>query len=82
MSIDSAGSVFHQQAFKMDAVDTTGCGDVFHGGYIYGLLQNWEIKQTVRFAAACAALKTRALGGRTAIPDLPEVEIFLRAHAD
>jgi ribokinase len=62
----------------MDVVDTTGCGDVFHGGYIYGLLQGWDIRQTVRFAAACAALKTRAIGGRTAIPDLPEVEAFLR----
>jgi len=79
-SMDSVGSVFHQQAFNMDVVDTTGCGDVFHGGYIYGLLQNWGINRIVRFASACAALKTRALGGRTAIPDLPEVETFLRAH--
>ncbi|MEN8686907.1 MAG: PfkB family carbohydrate kinase [Desulfuromonadales bacterium] len=78
MSIDKTGSVFYQQAFAIDVVDTTGCGDVFHGGYIYGLLQGWEIRQTVRFAAACAALKTRALGGRTAIPDLPSVEAFLR----
>ena len=82
VSIGPAGSVFHQPAFKMDAVDTTGCGDVFHGGYIYGLLQGWEIRQTVRFAAACAALKTRAIGGRTAIPDLPEVEAFLRTRGD
>jgi ribokinase len=82
VSIGPAGSVFHQPAFKMDVVDTTGCGDVFHGGYIYGLLQGWEIRQTVRFAAACAALKTRAIGGRTAIPDLPEVEAFLRTRGD
>ena len=80
VSTDSTGSVFYQQAFKMDAVDTTGCGDVFHGGYIYGLLQGWQLQQTVRFATACAALKTRALGGRTAIPDLPEVEAFLQSR--
>ncbi|NIP48526.1 MAG: sugar kinase, partial [Gammaproteobacteria bacterium] len=60
--------IFHQPAFDVDAVDTTGCGDVFHGGYIYGLLQAWSLPQRVRFAAACAALKTRALGGRSAIP--------------
>ena len=82
VSIDNTGSVFDQQAFEMDVVDTTGCGDVFHGGYIYGLLQGWEIRQTIRFATACAALKTRALGGRTAIPDLPEVEAFLRTRSD
>jgi ribokinase len=68
---------FLQPAFDVEAIDTTGCGDVFHGGYIYGLLQSWPIKETVRFAAACAALKTRALGGRTAIPSLQEVEHFL-----
>lgn len=64
-------------AFDVDAVDTTGCGDVFHGGYIYGVLQNWPIGKRVRFAAACAALKTRSIGGRTAIPDIQEVEKFL-----
>ena len=69
-------------SFEVNVVDTTGCGDVFHGGYIYGLLQGWDIRQTVRFAAACAALKTCALGGRTAIPGLPEVEAFLRSHEE
>ncbi len=82
VSIDNTGAVFYQKAFVMDVVDTTGCGDVFHGGYIYGLLQGWDIRQTVRFAAACAALKTRALGGRTAIADLPEVEALLRTRSD
>jgi len=82
VSIDNTGAVFYQKAFVMDVVDTTGCGDVFHGGYIYGLLQGWEIRQTVRFAAACAALKSCALGGRTAIPDLPAVEALLRSRSD
>lgn len=77
LSIGSGEALFRQPAFAVDAVDTTGCGDVFHGGYIYGLLQGWPLPQTVRFAAACAAIKTRALGGRTAIPRLQEVEKFL-----
>jgi len=64
---------FSQPAFRVDPVDTTGCGDVFHGGYIYGLLQQWSLPRTVRFAAACAALKTRQLGGRSAIPSLRDV---------
>ena len=74
------GSHFAMPAFPVLAVDTTGCGDVFHGGYIYGLLQDWSLPETVRFAAACAALKTRALGGRTAIPNRTEVETFLAEH--
>jgi ribokinase len=76
------GRLFSQPAFPIDIVDTTGCGDVFHGGYLYGLLQAWPLRQTLRFAAACAALKTRALGGRTAIPVLQEVNTFLQRHKE
>ena len=82
LSVGADGQIFRQSAFMVDAVDTTGCGDVFHGGYIFGLLQDWPLSQTVRFAAACAALKTRALGGRTAIPLLHEVESLLCARTD
>jgi sulfofructose kinase len=78
---DHRGATYRQSAFAIPAVDTTGCGDVYHGGYIYGLLQGWPLAQTVRFAAACAALKTRALGGRTAIPELSEVRELLLAQA-
>lgn len=82
LSMNTDGQIFRQPAFAVDTVDTTGCGDVFHGGYIYGLLQNWSLPGTVRFAAACAALKTRSLGGRTAIPALHEVKSLLRTQAD
>ncbi|WP_083552724.1 PfkB family carbohydrate kinase [Syntrophotalea acetylenivorans] len=71
------GESFHLPAFSVKSVDTTGCGDVFHGGYLFGLLQNWSLLRTVRFSAACAAIKSTALGGRTAIPTLLAVEDFL-----
>jgi sulfofructose kinase len=69
-------------SFVVDAVDTTGAGDVFHGGYIYGLLQGWEIRDTVAFASALAAMKCRKMGGRAGIPVLDEVRAFLeeRGH--
>lgn len=82
LSVERGGNLFSQPAFAVEAVDTTGCGDVFHGGYIYGLLQRWSLRRTIRFAAACAALKARALGGRTAIPRLSEVEMLLRGDTD
>lgn len=82
LSTSADGPIFRQSAFKVDAVDTTGCGDVFHGGYSFGLLQGWPLPQIVRFATACAALKTRALGGRSAIPSLQEVESFLLNQPD
>ncbi len=72
----------HQPAFAVKTIDTTGCGDVFHGGYIYALLQDWTLERAVRFAAACAALKACALGGRTAIPSLQDVESFLSCQAE
>ena len=68
---------FYQPAFKVNVVDTTGCGDVFHGAFIFGLLQKWDLNETMRFASATAALKCREIGGRTAIPDLRNVEEFL-----
>jgi ribokinase len=77
-SITTSGrEEFHQPAFKVDVVDTTGAGDVFHGGYIYGLLQGWEIRKTVKFASAFAALKCMGLGGRTNIPGLKETLKFM-----
>jgi len=68
----SDNEIFTTPAFTVNIVDTTGAGDVFHGGYIYGLLQNWDIMKVVRFASAFAALKCRKLGGREGIPCLDE----------
>lgn len=68
---------FHQPAFNVDALDSTGAGDVFHGGYVYGVVQGWDLKHTIAFASAVAALKCRAMGGRAGIPRLEEVHRFL-----
>jgi sulfofructose kinase len=64
-------------AFKVQIVDTTGAGDVFHGGFIFGLLRGWRIEDTVRFASATAALKCTRVGGRFGIPTLDETLTFL-----
>ncbi len=68
---------FHQRAFGVEVVDTTGAGDAFHGGYAYGMAQGWDVAECARFGAAVAAAKCRALGGRTALPTLAETEEFL-----
>lgn len=69
--------IYRQRAFPVNAVDTTGCGDVFHGGLIYGILQGWPPAQSIEFASATAALKCRKVGGRAALPALGEVQEFL-----
>lgn len=71
------GEYFHIPAFKVKAVDTTGAGDVFHGGYVFGILKGWKIRDTVRFASAIAAMKCRKIGGRAGIPKLNEVLRFM-----
>jgi sugar/nucleoside kinase (ribokinase family) len=71
------GEFLHAEGFKLKAVDTTGAGDVFHGGFIYGLLENWEVAEILDFANAVAALKCQDLGGRKGIPTLEEIQRFL-----
>ena len=71
------GEFVYVKGFEVKAVDTTGAGDVFHAGFIYGLLQNWELLDILRFANAVAALKCRDLGGRRGIHSLEEVQEFL-----
>lgn len=74
----SDGRILRMPAFKIEAVDTTGAGDVFHAGYIFGLLQGWDLERVVRFASAVAAIKCRQMGGRKGIPRLDEVMQFLQ----
>ena len=73
------GKLLRIEAFKVNALDTTGAGDVFHGGFIYGLLQNWEVVEILKFANATAALKCKELGGRRGIPTLEELKRFLNS---
>ncbi len=57
--------------------DTTGAGDAFHGGLLYGLLRGEDLETSLKLANATAALKCRALGARTALPTRVELEEFL-----
>lgn len=75
------GEVVWMEAFPVEAVDTTGAGDVFHGGYIYGLLQKWSMKECMRFASAAAALKCREIGARKGIPRLKQVQEFMASFS-
>lgn len=70
-------------AFRVPVVDSTGAGDIFHAGSIFGLLQGWSVPDTLRFAAAAAALKCEKLGGRPGIPTLARAAALagLRAAA-
>ncbi len=64
----------HVPGFKVEVVDSTGAGDVFHGAFIYGMLKGWGIGENILFANAAAALSCRLISGRLGIPKLEEVE--------
>lgn len=66
-----------QPAYAVHVLDTTGAGDVYHGAYIYGVLQGWSMARCMRLAAATAALNCRHVGAQTGIPKLQEVMRFL-----
>ncbi|MGD0002148.1 MAG: carbohydrate kinase family protein [Bryobacteraceae bacterium] len=62
MALDG-GSAVHVPAFAVEAVDTTGAGDSFNAGFLHAWLGRRPLKEAMRFAAACGALSTRAMGG-------------------
>lgn len=68
------GNVIQRPAYQVEAVDTTGCGDVFHGGFIYGLIQQWDVDKSLDFASWAAAMVSLQLGGRTSIPTLEQIK--------
>jgi len=64
-------------AYQVNAVDTTGCGDVFHGAYALALARGVEIHDRVRFATAAAGLKATRSGGQLGAPTSEELSLFL-----
>lgn len=58
--------------------DTTGAGDAFHAGFVYGMLRDEDLERCMKLGNAVAALKCRALGGRAALPTADELKEFMR----
>ena len=76
----TAAGTFRAPGYAVAAVDTTGAGDVFHAGFIYGLLRDWSLERTLAFANAAAALKCAKLGGRPGIPTVAAAEALVAAR--
>ena len=60
--------------------DTTGAGDAFRAGFLYGLLRGEDVGTSARIANAVAALKCRRLGARMALPSATELSEFLKSR--
>jgi sulfofructose kinase len=66
--------LLHTPAYRVPVVDTTGAGDIFHAGFIYGLLQDWPLERQLDFGCAAAALNCTAIGARGGIQAVEAVE--------
>jgi sugar/nucleoside kinase (ribokinase family) len=66
----AGGKFIEKQAYPVKAVDTTGCGDVFHAGFVYGLVNGWDAEKSLDLGAWAAAQVSLQLGGRSGIPTL------------
>jgi sugar/nucleoside kinase (ribokinase family) len=74
------GKEMHRAAaYKVPVVDTTGAGDVFHAGFIYGLLQNWEMGRRLDYACAAAALNCMSVGARGGIETVAKIEELMKS---
>lgn len=72
------GEQFHYRAaYRVPVRDTTGAGDIFHAGFIYGLMQGWEIDRQLDFACAAAALNCSGVGARGGIRSVEEIEALM-----
>jgi sulfofructose kinase len=72
---------FLVRGFKVRAIDTTGAGDIFHAGFIYGFLQGWSFEVILEFSNAAAAFNCTAFGARGRIASLAEIDNLRRTAA-
>lgn len=70
---------YSSAAYRVPVVDTTGAGDIFHAGFIYGLLQDWPLDRQLDYACAAAALNCTCSGARGGIGSVAAIEELMAA---
>lgn len=72
------GEIRRYPSFKVNAVDSNGAGDVFHGAFAYGVTKGFSYYDCCVFASAVSALKCTAVGARAAVPSYNDTINFLK----
>jgi len=66
--------------FEVKSIDTTGAGDSFNAGFLYGYLNGLDLEDCLRWGCACGALSTMQIGGIKGQPTAETVEHFLSGN--
>ncbi|MCX7796365.1 MAG: carbohydrate kinase family protein [bacterium] len=69
---------YYMKGFKIDVIDTTGAGDAFNAGFLYGRLSNYSVDKCLLIGNACGALSCTGIGGTTNLPTFKGLEEFIR----
>jgi sulfofructose kinase len=80
IAMTAGGDVVESPGYDVAAVDTTGAGDVFHGAFIYGLLEGWSIERTLDFSNAAAAVNCTTTGARGGPRGVDEILELMKRH--
>lgn len=71
------GERYEAESYKVKAVDTTGAGDSFNAGFVYGFLKGKSVEDCLKYGNACGAFSVTALGGNTGFPLEAELNQFI-----
>ena len=69
-----------QKAYPVNAVNTNGAGDVYHGAYIFGIIKGWQGRECMRFASAASAMKCEHIVFKKDLLSLKKINIFMDKH--
>lgn len=76
-----SGKIFEISGYKVNVVDTTGCGDVFHGTYALAIAQGKSVTETCEMACAAGAMCATKTGGRDGIPNPEQLKNFIEQNS-
>lgn len=69
-------SIFSQDAYKVDVIDTTGAGDTFTGYFVGLLAKSYDVKECLKYASLASALAVGVKGASNSIPEFSDVKKF------
>ncbi|TFE30613.1 carbohydrate kinase family protein [Cohnella luojiensis] len=76
------GIITRLPGYSVETVDTTGAGDSFNAGYLFGFLSGMDVKASLSYGNACGALSVTAFGGSTGTPNLEGLNDFIRRQEE